>query len=294
MDKWDELRTAYHLARLGTVSATAEALGVHRATVVRHVDVLEAELGARLFQRHARGYTLTEAGHDLARVAGATEERFTDLAARTRGRAASVEGEVIVTSIELMAPLLLPALLAFRLQHPDTRVRYEASNRLFKLEYGEAHVAVRTGRRPDHPDNVVRSFGLLRSALYAHRSYIAQHGQPTSPDEYGAHSFISDASPDTPHIVSRWLSAHSPDARVVFSSANRRLRTMAIESGVGIGFHPVRLAQLNPDLVQVHPPQPEWDLSIWLVTHVDLHRTAKVQAVLQALRERAHDEELPR
>ncbi len=62
---WDEIRTAYHVARLGTVSGAAEALGVHHATVIRHIDALEARIGVKLFQRHARGYTPTEAGEDL-------------------------------------------------------------------------------------------------------------------------------------------------------------------------------------------------------------------------------------
>ena len=62
MDNWDEIRTAYHVARLGTVSGAAEALGVHHATVIRHIDALEGRLGVKLFQRHARGYTATEAG----------------------------------------------------------------------------------------------------------------------------------------------------------------------------------------------------------------------------------------
>ena len=62
MDNWDEIRTAYQVARIGTVSGAAEALGVHHATVIRHIDALEASLGVKLFQRHARGYTPTEAG----------------------------------------------------------------------------------------------------------------------------------------------------------------------------------------------------------------------------------------
>ena len=37
MDNWDEVKTAYHVARLGTVSAAAEVLGVHHATVIRHI-----------------------------------------------------------------------------------------------------------------------------------------------------------------------------------------------------------------------------------------------------------------
>ena len=43
MEKWAELRTAYQVAKLGTVSAAATALGFHRATVNRHIDVLEEE-----------------------------------------------------------------------------------------------------------------------------------------------------------------------------------------------------------------------------------------------------------
>ena len=65
MENWDEIRTAYHVARLGTVSGAAEVLGVHHATVIRHIDALEGRLGVKLFQRHARGYTATEAGEDL-------------------------------------------------------------------------------------------------------------------------------------------------------------------------------------------------------------------------------------
>ncbi len=51
-----------------TVSGAAEVLGVHHATVIRHIDALEQRLGVKLFQRHARGYTATEAGQDLLQV----------------------------------------------------------------------------------------------------------------------------------------------------------------------------------------------------------------------------------
>ena len=83
---WDEIRTAYHVARLGTVSGAAEVLGVHHATVIRHIDALEERLGSKLFQRHARGYTATEAGNDLLLVAQTTDDQFTQLAGRIRGR----------------------------------------------------------------------------------------------------------------------------------------------------------------------------------------------------------------
>lgn len=280
MDRWNEIRTAHAVLRLGTIRAAAESLGIHRATVVRHIDALEEELGARLFQRHAAGYTPTEAGRDLARVASATEERFDELAARARGRASEVEGEVIVTCIQLLAPLVVPALAALHARHPQALVRFEASDRLFALEYGEAHVALRGGTRPDHPDNVVSSFGTMQSALYAHRAYLERRG-PLGESAAG-HDFVGDTNPDS--TVSRWLSATLPDARVVFASTSPRNRGLAVERGMGIGVLPVWLARSSPDLVQVRPPPPQWDVPFWLVTHVDLHRAAKVQAVLEALR----------
>ena len=55
MDNWDEVKTALHVARVGTVSGAAEVLGVHHATVIRHIDALEERLGVKLFQRHPRG-----------------------------------------------------------------------------------------------------------------------------------------------------------------------------------------------------------------------------------------------
>jgi len=84
MQFWTELRTALMLARLGTVSAAAEALGVHRATVNRHIDTLETEFQAPLFQRHARGYTLTEMGQEMLEVVGRADEMFSDLLGRSR------------------------------------------------------------------------------------------------------------------------------------------------------------------------------------------------------------------
>ena len=61
MNNWDEVKTALHVARIGTVSGAADVLGVHHATVIRHIDALEEQLGVKLFQRHPRGYTATEA-----------------------------------------------------------------------------------------------------------------------------------------------------------------------------------------------------------------------------------------
>ena len=152
MDNWDEIRTAFQVAKRGTVSGAAEALGVHHATVIRHIDALEQRLGAKLFQRHARGYTATEAGQDLLSVAGQADDQFTQLAGRIKGRGDEVTGELIVTSLSALSPLLVPTVAAFQERHADLRVRLISDQRLFRLEYGEEQVAIRAGKLPDPPD----------------------------------------------------------------------------------------------------------------------------------------------
>ncbi|NNF23882.1 MAG: LysR family transcriptional regulator, partial [Rhodobacteraceae bacterium] len=171
MDSWDEIRTAYNVARAGTVSGAAEALGVHHATVIRHIDALEVRLGVKLFQRHARGYTATEAGLDLMQVAQATDDQITQLAGRIRGQGDAVTGEITVTSLATVSPMLTPVLVGFQAAHPGIIVRYLTGDRVFRLEYGEAHVAIRAGAAPEQPDNVVQPFGTLQTALYASEDY---------------------------------------------------------------------------------------------------------------------------
>jgi DNA-binding transcriptional LysR family regulator len=174
IDTWDEIRTAYQVARLGTVSGAADVLGVHHATVIRHIDALEKRLGTRLFQRHSRGYTPTEAGRDLLSVAQTTEEQFGQLVSRIKGRGEVVAGELVLTSIPGLAGLLAPVLAAFQADHPAVILRYLTDERVFRLDYGEAHVAIRAGSVPQEPDNVVQPLQRLRTGLYAARSYVAR------------------------------------------------------------------------------------------------------------------------
>ena len=289
MKHWNEVRTAYAVTRLGTVSAAAQELGVHRATVIRHIDTLEESLGTRLFQRHARGYTPTEAGLDLQRVARTTHDQLGLFEVRARGHEANVKGELIVTSVELVAPLVTRALAQFRSDHPEATVRYIAGGRILQLAYGEAHLAVRAGKKPEHPDNVVRPFLPLRSTFYAHKSYVERHGLPATEAELVEHLFISHEEPGRAPFFS-WLESAVPARNIVLRSASQRVLAESLLAGIGIGFMPVFQAARNKDLHEVVPPRPDWSVPLWLVTHVDLHRTAKVRAISKALRQVAEQE----
>ena len=61
----------------------------------------------------------------------------------------------------------------------------------------------------------------------------------------------------------------------------------AVRCGIGLGFVPRYEVKPGDGLVEVLPPRAEWGADLWLVTHVDLHRTAKVQAFAGFLKQEA-------
>lgn len=285
MDNWDEIRTAYHVARMGTVSGAAEVLGVHHATVIRHIDSLEKRLGEKLFQRHPRGYTATEAGRDLMAIAQATEDQFAQLANRIKGQGETVTGELVITSIADISGLLSDVMVRFQTEYPDITIRFLTGQRLFRLDFGEAHIAVRAGAAPSEADYVVQPFMMLQHGLYAAPSYAAAHGLPQSDSDLPQHRFVVNDDIESRAPFYHWLRDMVPIEALRFRAAEPAPIYDAINAGAGLGFMSRVAASQYPELIEVMPPRPEWASNLWLVTHVDLHRTLKVQRFLAYLKE---------
>jgi len=283
MDHWLELRTAFRLARLGTVSATAEDLGGHRATVNRHVDTLETALGAKFFQRHARGYTLTEAGRDLLDVAGRADEMFSDLAGRSKGQFGKLSGSLLITSLAGLAPLIMPAIKAFKAEHPDLDIVFNADDALARLEYGEAHVAIRAGSRPQEADYVVQPFLKLRFGLFAAKSYIDQCGMP-EPSDLSAHQFVGAIDGSSRRPYAQWMNTQVTQDQLVLETSDQNVINAAVFAGLGLGFLAEHDAEQRRGLVEIMSSRERWSTDIWIVTHVDLHRTRKVQEFVKSLK----------
>jgi DNA-binding transcriptional LysR family regulator len=72
--------------------------------------------------------------------------------------------------------------------------------------------------------------------------------------------------------------------RLALLTRNQTVQGVAIADGLGLGFLPEFEAMGNSDLVVVMPPTAEWSATLWVVTHVDLHRTEKVQEFLSWVR----------
>src|SRR5579862_5940847 len=113
------LRVLDAVARHGSVTAAARALNYAQPSVSHHLARLEAETGAKLFQRAGRGIRLTNAGRLLAEraaeILGRLDAAETELAAHVGLR----EGRVRLAAFPSALGTLVPAAAArLRAQHP--------------------------------------------------------------------------------------------------------------------------------------------------------------------------------
>jgi DNA-binding transcriptional LysR family regulator len=142
----DLLRTFLTVARQGSITAAAASLGYTQSAVSRQVGSLEAETGATLFARRARGVELTGHGRALLPYAEAVlrlvEEGLAELRALDRIEAGSLRLGAFPTA---NAALMPRAIAAFSHAHPKVTVtlREGTSNRqLSHLGLGDIDLAV--------------------------------------------------------------------------------------------------------------------------------------------------------
>ena len=116
------LETFREVAARGSFSAAAEALSFTQPAVSQHVARLEKSIGAKLFERDARGVRPTRAGHLLLRHAEALLESARRAEAEVRVEAGLHVPEVRISSFMSGAAGLIPmSLRELRSAHPDLR-----------------------------------------------------------------------------------------------------------------------------------------------------------------------------
>ena len=123
-------------------------------------------------------------------------------------------------------------------------------------------------------------------ALVASEAYIARHGLPKDVADLQNHLFVSHDNDHSRGPFTRWLRDVVPDDRLAYRATDNRNMQDAIIAGAGIGFVAAQAVKHFPELTEVTERRDEWSAPLWIVTHVDLHRTTKVQSFLRFLKDR--------
>ena len=132
-------------ARHQNFARAAEELGLTASAVSHHVRTLESTLGIALFQRHARGASLTAAGRMLAESVGAALSDIDATAASLRRGAGELNHLRVATLHSLAYCWILPRLKGFTDAHPRMRLTFESGLALTRFESGGPDLAIRHG-----------------------------------------------------------------------------------------------------------------------------------------------------
>jgi len=275
---WDDLRFVLAVARGGSLGAAARALGVDHSSVYRRLAGLEGRLAVRLFERRRDGYRPTLQGELLADAAKRIETEALAAERRVFGADLALSGTLRVSTSELLGFYLLPPLLSeFAARQPEVEVELSINNNLVDLTRRDADVLLRAAdKAPEHL--IGRRISKIASAAYGHRDYLRRmkRGQPL--DAYDWLGF-DDALAHVPQA--RWLRDHVAGARIRFRFDMIEALHRAARAGLGIAVLPCFVGDAESDMERLTSPETSGEFGVWILTHPDLRRSARVRVFMQ-------------
>src|SRR5580704_8814878 len=187
---WDKLRIFHAVATAGSFTHAGQMLVLSQSAVSRQISALEEEIATPLFQRHARGLTLTNEGEllfttvsDVLSRLAAAEEALKNIHDSPRGHLK------ITASHGIGAYWLLPRLKEFLKEYPEVEIHVVMDDHELDLSQREADLAIRM-RSPVQADLIQRKLFTVHYHMYAVKDYLAANPAPASLDEICNHTII--------------------------------------------------------------------------------------------------------
>jgi DNA-binding transcriptional LysR family regulator len=173
----------------GGFAAAARRLGCPKSTVSKRVAALEATLRAQLLHRTSRSFTLTDVGRDVYDHARAVMIEAEAAESVVHRRLAEPSGTVrITTSVPTAQFQLADRLPILARQYPKLRIQLHVTDRFIDLAQEGFDIAIRSHFAPlPDSDLVQRRMNEEQIALVAAPAYIAQRGEPPTPEALGEH-----------------------------------------------------------------------------------------------------------
>jgi len=186
----EHLRLFVRLAATNNISQAGQELGLSPAVASSHVNKLEEGLGVRLVHRTTRKVSLTEEGIDF--LPHAEEVLATIEAARASIGVGNIlpQGTLRITAPASFGRMhLLPALKEFLALHPRLSIDLRLTDSIVDLVEGGFDIAIRNAELKDS-SLIARKLASDKRIICASPQYLANYGQPESPEDLNNHQCI--------------------------------------------------------------------------------------------------------
>ncbi|MEM7004732.1 MAG: LysR family transcriptional regulator [Pseudomonadota bacterium] len=260
---WTEIRAAYLVGELQTLSRAAKHLGVHRSTLMRQITSLEERVGRKIFIRRRDGYLPTKFGRELINVAHHVDKDIQAFFEQRSSTDLSPRSVITIAAPNSLSCLITAALPPLRGLYPDLWCSFldldstnDTAAQNADIAFGLHNIAT-----PDHPAQILTT---LEMNLYASSDYVRDHGKLKALSNLADHAFVCSYPSIGVDDADAWLRVHVPARNIVFRSMSTSALNSAIERGLGIGFMPTLLAEDNENLVPLVERPTPWTSQIWI------------------------------
>jgi DNA-binding transcriptional LysR family regulator len=184
------------VAREGSFTRAAAALGVTQSALSQTIRALEERLQIRLLTRTTRSVSPTPAGERLLNAIGNRfDEIEAELDALTELRAKPAGTVRITCGDNVLHTILLPRLTPLLREYPDIKLEFDVNYGFRDIVADRFDAGVRLGNTIDKDMIAVPIGPPLHLAVAASPEYLAAHPAPKTPQELTGHNCINQRMP---------------------------------------------------------------------------------------------------
>jgi DNA-binding transcriptional LysR family regulator len=280
---WDKLRLFDLVAEAGSFTEAARRLHMSQPALSRQISALEADIGAKLFHRHARGLAMTHEGEQLHAATHEMQDRLERTRQAIDASRDRPTGEIRLTTTVSFGSTWLPRQLGDFLDlYPDIRISVQLSDLDVDLAKREADVAIRF-HPPFQSELVQKPLLPIRHFLCASPDYIARHGAPQSVADLDRHRLIAygNAAPEFLKGINWALElGHEGAPRAAALTINNSSGVLqAVEAGAGIAALPSYLIRFSGKVKVVLPELDGPVFRTFFTYPVELRRSLRIAAL---------------
>ncbi len=255
---WDKLKIFHAVAESGNFTKATFALNLSQSAISRQIQSLENELKTQLFERHARGLSLTENGEYLFKTAHEVISKLKDVESTLMDKKDKPSGKLTVTTVVSFGTTwLTPRIQEFMKLNPEMEIELIFDDKELDLSTRQADIGIWM-RRPKQLNYIQKKLININYHIYGSTKYLEQFGYPKSASDLSKHKFISyGRGTPSPVFNPEWaLRLGSKDDKKIkpimkVNSVYGLL--LAVQSGVGLAALPDYITVSVPNIVRVLP-----------------------------------------
>jgi len=255
---WDKLKIFHAVAEAGNFTKATYILNLSQSAISRQIQSLEQELKTQLFERHARGLSLTENGEYLFKTAREVISKLKDVESTLMDKKNKLSGKLTVTTVVSFGTTwLTPRIQEFMKLNPEIEIELIFDDKELDLSTRQADIGIWM-RRPKKLNYVQKKLIDINYHIYGSTKYLEQNGHPKNLQELNKHNFISyGKGAPSPVFNPDWalkLGVKDNKKRKPVMKVNSIYGLLlAVQSGVGLAALPDYITISVPNIVKVLP-----------------------------------------